>query len=57
MQITVLQSLEILTTLKNYHSILFNLMKQHHEKFNSLNNLKSRTENKKKTKTRSVNQC
>ena len=36
---------------------MFNLMRRHHKKFISLKNLTSRTENNKKTKTRSVNQC
>ena len=34
---------------------MFNLMKEYHKKFDSLNNLKTRTENNKKTKTRGVN--
>ena len=36
---------------------MFNLMKEYHKKFNSLNKLKPQKENNKKTKTRSVNQC
>ena len=45
-----MQSLEILTILKSYHSILFNLMREHHKKFTSLNNLVPRTENNEKLK-------
>ena len=33
--------------LKNCHSILFNLMKEHHKKFNSLIKLKPRTKDNK----------
>ena len=36
---------------------MFNLMRKYHKKFISLKTLTPRTENNKKTKTRSVNQC
>ena len=38
-------------------NFMFNLMRRHHKKFISLKNLTPRTENNKKTKTRSVNRC
>ena len=46
MQIITLQSLKILTILKNY----LNIMKEYHKKFNSLNNLKPRTKDNEKLK-------
>ena len=36
---------------------MFNLMRKHHKKIISLKNLTPQTENNKKNKTRSVNQC
>ena len=44
-----MQSLEILAILKNYH-LMFNLMKEYHKNFNSLNKLKPQKENNKKRK-------
>ena len=36
---------------------MFNLTKEYHKKFNSLNKPKSQKENNKKAKARSANQC
>ena len=39
------------------HDSTFNLIRKHHKKFISLKNFTPQTENNKKNKTRSVNQC
>ena len=51
MQITVLQSLKNIDNIKKLSlGSMFNIMKEYHKKFNSLNNLKPRTKDNEKLK-------